>query len=207
MIKTMVLSTSCLIVLGACGSSTETSDDFVRRVDSIPMGERRDVRVRRNAAGDVVSLNLARIRLSEKDWNNLAALSSLEHINLMDTGFTDSDVAWLLCLPQLKIVTVSGRLSDKGLAQLATIPRLEALTIHNAQITGNCLAALRKAERLQFLLLYELELTDRDIDHLIAIPNLWYVGWAGNKVTSGGLDRLRRAKPDLDVDINVDEPR
>jgi len=64
------------------------------------------------------------------------------------------------------------------------------------------LKVISELKRIQSLSLYATSITDdglRHLENMPALKELWMI--EASKVTDDGLERLRRAKPDLQIDL------
>lgn len=177
--------------------------------------------------GSLKHLDLSGTKISDGGLKHLAKLEQLESLSLESTKVTEQGLAYLeplQSLESLRLYTgspttdvgaehlaklkslrqLSDRLviTDKGVAQLATLPHLERLMLSGATITDvatkhasgmkslkwlwlqHCpvtddgMSELAKLESLEFLLLLDTQVTGKGFAHLRGLPNLRIVAVA-----------------------------
>lgn len=89
--------------------------------------------------------------------------------------------------------------TDKGMAIVGQMERLERLYLQNTAVTDAGLEPLSQLQELKYLNLYGTEISDKGLTHLEACKSLHtlYV-WQTN-ITEEGVDRLKKTLPDLEV--------
>lgn len=85
------------------------------------------------------------------------------------------------------------RVTDRGLALLARMPRLTWLDLHDTRITDRGVAALVGLKELRHLNLYGTPVTDRGLRALENLTSLEALFVWNTKVTGAGVERLRSA--------------
>lgn len=103
----------------------------------------------------------------------LAVLTSLEVLSLVDTEATDASMAYLAELPNLRRLNLSQTsVTDAGMAYLASSRSLEDITLDRTAITNAGLAYLAKIEQLQRLSVNFTPITDVGLSYLAEHPSL-----------------------------------
>jgi len=84
-------------------------------------------------------------------------------------------------------------ITDDGLAMLAPLSDLRVLDLSDTRVTDQGLKHLKPLRKLQHLVLANVEITDEGLKTLAEVsPNLGRVTLIGTKVTSEGIDHLRK---------------
>ncbi len=101
-------------------------------------------------------------------------------------------LAHLASLKHLKALSlVELDLTDSGLAALANLARLEELDLVGLKITDAGLAHVRGLSRLRRLALDGNEITDAGLAHLVGLNDLEELSLKGTRVTDAGLNTLK----------------
>ncbi|MEN8863755.1 MAG: c-type cytochrome domain-containing protein [Lentimonas sp.] len=125
-----------------------------------------------------------RVDLSFTDTGQLER--AIELIN----GFGDK-LIWL---------DVSGRELPKTFyKQINKFPNLERLHIDGTDVNDTDLKALSYLSKLSYLNLFDTRVTDDSVAALLALPSLQKVFLGESKVTKAGVQKLMKAKPDMEV--------
>jgi uncharacterized protein (TIGR02996 family) len=168
-------------------------------------------------------LRLGTRRLTAAGYQSLATLSKLEVLGLAKAD--DAAVRHLAPLQRLRRLDLSGpsgttatgrglenfpllthlnlegsRADDAGLAHVAKLPRLRALKVMHTRVTGAGLAHLSDLRWLETLSLSQQKaVTDKDLVHLEGLKNLGHIDLYGTRVTTRGVNRLRKKLKGLDA--------
>lgn len=120
---------------------------------------------------------------------------ALEVMYLCGGGVTDEGIASLASLPRLQRLTIKGKEpTDASGATFARFPALLALTLESAEVGDAFVAKLVAGAppNLRYLLLHKARLTDASVPHLAALP---LEGWLFRKPALGQkADKLRAAR-------------
>jgi hypothetical protein len=145
-------------------------------------------------------VSLPNAAVSDKALDVLVSLS-LEVLILGDTTITDDGLAKLGRLHSLRDLNINQcRVTDRGLAHLAELPRLELLRLGKSDITDDGFASAGRIGTLRFLILQNAHITGRGFKHLHGLKNLESLYLQGNPLTGEGVADLRRALPGLHPD-------
>ncbi len=155
---------------------------------------------------------------------SIAKLTHLVHLDLSDTNFTDEQLKQLHGLKRLKSIVLNRtRVTDEGLKEIAQLP-IETLNLRATDITPAGLETIGQMETLQvldlsetqaienlspltdldkltWLVLSNVELSDQAIETVMQVPNLARLTMIGSQVSEASLKRLRDEKPTLDVQL------
>jgi hypothetical protein len=138
-----------------------------------------------------------------------AALSNLTHLKRCGLGSTDKAssgeaVAALVKLPLEDLALLDNQATDAGLAHAAKIATLRKLDAsHAPTATDESLRAVSRMPALEEFKLGGAEVTDEGLMELAASKSLKKLTIIGLKaVTPAGVERLRKARPELQVEVN-----
>ncbi len=107
--------------------------------------------------------------------SHLASLARLPNLKSLDIhgSFTDAGCAHLAsCTGLEKLGLGSPNVTDGGIAALAKLPRLSYLSIRKARLTNRALAALSRLRPIESLYVYGGELSVSGVSSLNGLPNL-----------------------------------
>ena len=149
------------------------------------------------------SLNLENARISAAGLDHLEAFRKLEQISLPVWAISsdlNKEVAWkdglarLSKLPNLRAlsVDVSASVTDKELAYLTVIPRLEELHIRISGITDEGMRLLGRCTRLRTLEVSGKTITDDGLAHWEELRHLRELHLNRTRITGAGLVHLQR---------------
>lgn len=113
------------------------------------------------------------------------------HLDKSDTD-TDKVLASVGRLKRLDVLRVSGaNLTDAGMAHLRGLNSLRNLSLHGDKITRAGLENLRGMVRLERLSIDDAPLADDDLVPLEGLVNVRYLWLSNSRITSAGLAHLR----------------
>jgi serine/threonine protein kinase/Leucine-rich repeat (LRR) protein len=131
------------------------------------------------------TLQVHHVRLDQQLLNAICESRGLERLLIQGTGISDEDLARIASLCRMRYLYAADnpRLTDRGLAILATLPKLARLDIRNTSLTDSGLLALAAARQLAFL-------------------NI-----KGTNVSAAGVANLRRLLPNCEItsDFTTDQ--
>ena len=94
------------------------------------------------------------------------------------------------------------RFDDKAIDHVVQFKRLHSLSVRGSSITDAGFEKMQSLKHLKRLWMGYTEITDRGLGYLEKIPSLRQIwAWNADKVTEKGLDSLRRAVPDLAINL------
>ena len=132
-----------------------------------------------------------------------ADLAVLEHCPLLKrlklgAPVGDAGTEMIAAVPTLEIVNLpEAEFTDDGLASLATLPHLELLRIHTPNVTDAGMAHIPEIKSLRFLHLIDVPITDAGLRPLYGITDLESFYLDGSQCTDEGLGELLKALPEL----------
>jgi Leucine-rich repeat (LRR) protein len=133
---------------------------------------------------------------------HLANLENLTSIHLGNSPVGDAALEALSKLPKLTRISMQqNTFTDTGLAHLAGMKQLRSLWIGMSKgvITDAGMAHLVGLENLGELDLQQSKVTDIGLEHLAELKNLQKLYLSNSPVTNDGLAALRKALPNLNV--------
>jgi hypothetical protein len=144
-------------------------------------------------------------RLTEAGYAALKDLPHLRKLVLSSGAAADKTLAAVADCKHLRALAVVNDprlpgVSDAGLASLQRLTRLESLDLSgNARVTDKGMAVVKSLERLEFLYLAETAITDKGLFELKPLDGLRTLNVAGTKVTSAGAEKFLDEMPNLRV--------
>ena len=160
------------------------------------------------------------VTVTDVNLESIALLGGLEELNLAASDaeyianigdgvprlrnmieITDLGAARLTALKKLRVLNLSrSEITAAGLAELATLPTLEALTLaHASRLGDNAVPALLRLERLTTLDLTGAPLTDAGLAKLAAHPALREIVALDTQITEAGAEELARLRPEINL--------
>jgi hypothetical protein len=131
--------------------------------------------------------------------------SDLTWLDLANTPIGDDALAWAGECPNLRTLKVAGtKISDDGMAKLQGLTHLESLDVGGCTgVTDKGVAALATLPKLGTLWLSGTKITDAGLVELAKMSELADVWLFNTKITEDGLKMLRKALPKLIMHQNV----
>lgn len=150
-------------------------------------------RVLTNAQGQVTGVNLWGTFVSDADLDAMAAIPTLETIDLSHTRVTDMGLLKLKGLQNVRELNLfyAELITDEGLAALRTWNRIAKLNLRGTKVTDNTLALIAGKDSIHTLDIGYAEVTDSGLQHLVKLKGLRDLAFGGNKLTEVGLEVLR----------------
>jgi hypothetical protein len=125
--------------------------------------------------------------------NDIGQLSRLTNLSLINIPVTDSGLAHLEGLADLRFLKLQGRnkITDAGLIRLKRMTSLKQLFLDDSQITDAGLTHLKTLTDLEELGLANTQVGDAGLAHLKGLTKLNTLDLRGTQVTSAGLTHLK----------------
>jgi len=190
-------------------SNTKATNPWLKHLSGLPNVERLDLRQTEITDAGLVHLSglgrLSELRLptaiSNTGLSHLKNIQFLESLYLDQCQITGSGLAEIKEAPRLQILILSGtQVGDDGLGHLSQFKQLEWLNLSDTQVTDRGLARLQLLPKLKTLNLFLLSgVTDEGLTKLAAIPTLKELDLGFTGVTNSGVDRLKKALPELRI--------
>lgn len=147
-------------------------------------------------------LNLSHTRFDEKHSPTFGIMNDLRELNIVASDCGDEAFRRLRGCDRLK--TLDARLcglTDEALSTVASLKRLETLRLGQNYITDKKLGDLLSLKNLQQLELDSCDVTDAGLQVLAKLPKLELLSVSRSYVTLTGVERLKKARPKLEVRI------
>lgn len=133
---------------------------------------------------------------SEELPAHLAALTTLEGLNLYNMGITDADLGQLAGLADMRALLLNRtQITDAALPHLKNMKKLETLELQRARVSDAGLVHLQGLTSLMWLDLSGTDVTDAGLAHLQNLPVLSTVITDGTRVTRDGDAEFYQALP------------
>lgn len=131
--------------------------------------------------------------LGSNGWANLANLTQLNELILIQVPIGDNDLAFVEGLTRLKRLELPASLvTDAGLHHLQRLEQLEVLNLKKAGVTGSGFAQLESLARLRSLDLGATPFNDQGMGHIANLANIDMLNLYDTKITDDGLAPLKR---------------
>ena len=148
------------------------------------------------------SLSLGRTSVTDGGLRHLASLTQLRWLDIAYTAVGDAGLACAKPATKLNhLIAEHTRVTDAGLETLAGFDELEILDLTGTPITDAGLGKLRALVRLRELWLGQTAISDAGLEHLRELQNLELLDISGTQVTREGFERLKRALPKLQTEV------
>lgn len=122
----------------------------------------------------------------------------------------DEGLALVTALPRVVHLHLKDtKITDEGLAQVGSIESLQRLHLEKTKITDQGLPHLKSLANLEYLNVYGTDITDAGLDVLAELKGLKKLYIWQTKVTIPGCNKLKAARPDLEVipDLELEKKR
>lgn len=135
------------------------------------------------------------------------ALPLAQGVNLLDVGFNsgsdvaDAQLANLTPIAQqvYELNLAGSKITDAGLAQVASLTNLRRLHLEKTAVTDAGLAHVKGLANLEYLNLYSTPITDAGLAHLAGLKNLRNLYVWQTKVTAEGAAGLKKSLPTVNI--------
>src|SRR3954447_10003982 len=131
-------------------------------------------KVERNAAGQIVAVNLRGSWLSDVDMIELARLPDLERLDLSHTRISDEGMLNLKPAPKIRDLKLfySEWITDQGMSAIKAWKHLKRLDLRGTRISDGTLEIVSGIPGLEALDIAHTEVTDVGLENLVALVNL-----------------------------------
>ncbi|GAA4442643.1 hypothetical protein [Bremerella cremea] len=127
----------------------------------------------------------------------------LRELRLDQTPITDAEAEKIAAIESLEIVNLpASELTDEGLAKIAALPKLELLRIGSPNITDAAIAKVGENKSILYLHLLHCPITDGAIDSIAQLEQLQSFYADDTKLTDEGVSKLVKARPKLHIHFN-----
>ena len=140
-------------------------------------------------------------KCTEKGLATLKRLPHLRRLVLNKSGVTDKRLAVIAGCKQLRALVIpESTVTDAGLAVLPKLTRLQGLDLSDdPKITDKGMAHVKTLERLEVLYLNKTSITDKGLFELKPLEGLRSLSVGGSKVTAAAAEKFPEEMPNLRV--------
>ncbi|MDC0934641.1 hypothetical protein OAS39_00030 [Pirellulales bacterium] len=150
----------------------------------------------------ITQLALADCDITDAALKHLAGLNTLETLGLTENLIDGDGLKFLRGMTHLRELCLDENpLRDIGLSHIASMPNLEKLGLCDSLITDEGIKHLVSLPSLVYLTILDCEgISDSSIEYFAEMQSLKNLELYGTKLTRDGIDRLRKAVPNCQID-------
>ncbi len=149
---------------------------------------------------EIVAISLAKTAITDRGLRQLTSLRRLSTLNLFATQITDAGLAEISEVSSLQTLLLQQtKVSDAGLISLLSLGELRVLVLDEALVTDEGMVLIAALPQLTHVSLRNTKLTDAGLLALGQSPTLEVIIVTGTSVTPEGVNRLRWARPALQI--------
>src|SRR4051812_10901778 len=165
-------------------------------------------KVERNAAGQIVAVNLRGSWINDAEMIELARMPDLERLDLSHTRISDEGMLNLKPAPKIKELKLfySEWITDQGMTAIKGWKRLERLDLRGTRISDRTLEIVSGIPGLTALDLAQTEVTDVGLESLITLVNLKELSLGRGRLTNTGLAFVRMLPTLTRLDLSGARP-
>jgi hypothetical protein len=151
--------------------------------------------------------NFLNVEINDDQLAYLKNMNHLSNILINGTPITDAGLAHLANLPALQTLHACyTKITDNGMESVAKIPTLTILNISGTDISDKGIKKISQLPELNWLLIQGTKVTDAGLDELSSLKKLGRLSISKDmNITSEGIQKLKKAIPKLQVDVNKPE--
>lgn len=140
-------------------------------------------------------------QISDAAMQTVAKIEGLTSLGIANTSVGDEGLRLVGRLKRLEWLAISGtKVTDEGMAHLRGLTNLRSIVMHGLPITDAGIAHIAALPRLESIMLGTTHITDEGLMLLARNMSLKRISITrGDSVTPAGLARLRRARPDIEL--------
>jgi len=106
---------------------------------------------------------------------------------------SDAQLVPILQLPTLEWIALSGTaVSDEGVFQIATLPKLQKVWLSRTEVTDRAMISLSRCETLTHLAIEATATSDEGVAYIARLPNLQFLSLGSPYISSDGLSKLSK---------------
>lgn len=126
---------------------------------------------------------------------------------LNNSKLTDNEAIVVAKAPEqtLWLKLSNTQITDKTMVEVAKLKNLTRLHLEKTKITDNGLLLLKPLQNLEYLNLIGTQITDAGLQTLASMKSLKKIYLWQTKVSQAGADKLKKALPNLIVDLGINE--
>ncbi|MDB5390267.1 MAG: inlA 4 [Planctomycetaceae bacterium] len=147
-----------------------------------------------------VSLSLQDVSLTNADILSLSTLTNLTTLSVSDLWMSDRSMKSIANIKQLQCLSIhGGQMTDGSCREIGGLSNLKHLCLVGLPIDDSGLSELANLEHLEILDLRETRVTDVGLAHLAKFTRIQLVDVRNTQVTAEGVQRLRKARPGIEI--------
>ena len=160
--------------------------------------------VTRDASGHITRVDLRSSWVTDVDLAQLAAIPTLQSIDLSLTRITDHGMQQLKSAANITDLNLyyAELVTDEGVAAIKDWKHLKRINLRGTHITDTTLEHLAGMETLESIDVGFAQITDVGPDRLAGLPHLKELTLGGNKLTDVGLQPLRHLQTLTYLDLS-----
>ena len=190
----------CLSLAAAWSSLAADSTDWILHLGG---------KVERDAAGQVVAVNLRGSWINDVEMIGLARLPRLERLDLSHTRISDEGLLQLKTAPRIADLSLyySEWITDQGLTAIRNWKHLRRLNVRGTRISNGTLEIVSRLTGLESLDIANTQITDNGMDYLITLTNLKELSLGRGRLSDNALEVLRMLPTLTYLDLSGARPQ
>jgi internalin A len=165
-------------------------------------------KVQRDAAGNVVAVNLRGTWVDNVEMIDIARLPKLQRLDLSHTRITDEGMLHLKSASQIEDLDLyyAEWVTDQGMTAIKNWKKLRRLDVRGTRISNGTLEIVSHMPQLEALDISNSQITDNGMDMLITLTNLKELSLGQGRGSAGDLGFLRVLTTLTSLDIGGAKP-
>jgi len=165
-------------------------------------------KVQRDAAGNVVAVNLRGTWADDVEMIDIARLPKLRRLDLSHTRITDEGMLHLKSASQIEDLDLyyAEWVTDQGMTAIKNWKKLKRLDVRGTRISNGTLEIVSHMPQLEALDISNSQVTDNGMDMLITLTNLKELALGQGRGSPGDLGFLRVLTTLTSLDIGGAKP-
>jgi Leucine-rich repeat (LRR) protein len=149
---------------------------------------------------ELKTLRLSETNIDDDGIPHLKKFPNLTNLSIRDLDLSDRALVPLSQLQELRILDLSGTKVGQDLSAFAHFENLQMLELNRTHLVPTELRHLEQSPRLILLGLIDAGVDDRAIPHLSRLRFPYGLSIGGTKISSTGVDALRKSLPYYEID-------
>lgn len=165
----------------------------LRAADDTGWIERLGGSVQRDAAGNVIAINLGDTWINDAEILDLLAFGNLVRLDLSHTRISDEGLLRLKPARQLEELNLlyAELITDLGLTAVRGWRRLKSLNVRGTRISDDTLLIVGELDQLESLDLVNTRITDNGLESLASLTRLKHLALGRTQITESAMEMLR----------------